>query len=201
MLAAPVVAEQQPLQRQGQGCWAAASGVLPIWRLMLLLLLLTLHALGLRQACILSSAIAACLGAGGSASGFTQEWHRHRAGSMCTECSGAASPTHSPSACPICCRLFWRSQTGTVEQLHCTESSGAPPTSSAEGTSDRVRQVQGISSAHMKGSSSSTHGQPSAASDADGTQQHHTPSAHSTSASSACIPPSLQPPLVASCWQ
>ena len=67
-LAAPVVAEQQPLQRQGQGRWAAASGVLPIWRL-ILLLLLTLSAPGLRWVSILSSAIATCLGAGGNASG------------------------------------------------------------------------------------------------------------------------------------
>lgn len=62
-LAAPVVTEQQPLQRQGQGRWTAASGVLPIWRLMMLLLLLTLRTPELCLARILNSAVASCLGA------------------------------------------------------------------------------------------------------------------------------------------
>ena len=45
-LAAPVAAEQQPLQRQGQGSRTAASGVLPI-RCLSMLLLLTLRTLAL----------------------------------------------------------------------------------------------------------------------------------------------------------
>ena len=104
-LAAPVVAEQQPLQRHGQGRWTAASGVLPIWCLMVLQQL-TLRTPWLCLPRILNSAVAGCLGAGGSASGVTNEYHRHCASSIYNEYSGAASPRHSPSTCLICCRLF-----------------------------------------------------------------------------------------------